>query len=67
MGSCYGQRQNITITGLNTPKTNIQTNTQSDFSMSTNSNFVICKVRNYNKPILDKLMQRNQLKKMCAK
>ena len=67
MGSCYGQRQNIIITGLNTPKTMINTNTHSDFSMSTNSNYVICKVKNYNKPILEKLMKRNQLKKMFAK
>lgn len=67
MGSCYGQRQNITVTGLNSPEPNWnRTNIFIDEALP-----CIIKGSKKNKalrkPILEKLMMRNYQKKECIK
>lgn len=68
MGSCYGQRQKIIVTGLNFPesnesKTNIFIDVETLPSITINTR----KRKVLGRPILEKLMMKNYKKKECVK
>lgn len=60
MGSCYGQRQSISVTPLSQSGSNEVTN---DIEASCEYNHISL-IRNYNKPILERLIMKNNMKKM---
>ena len=59
MGSCYGQRQNISVIPLSQSGSNEVTN---DFEASGEGNHISI-IRNYNRPILEHLIMKNNMKK----
>ena len=59
MGSCYGQRQNISVIPLSQSGSNEVTN---DFENSGECNHISI-IRNYNRPILEHLIMKSNMKK----